>query len=478
MTTRLNRSDWLAMLGTTALGFLIRLIGLAEPVTRVFDESFYARDACLYARLSQAVCAGSQHAEVHPPLGKWLIAAGIRAAGYNPIGWRIASLAAGTITIALVYVLGKRLLRSTFMASLVATLMALDVLHFVLSRVAMLDVFVTMFSVAAFALLAGERARALCGRPPSATLRACVGVACGAAVASKWSGLLTLLAAIWLVLAWSCRTQEGTSSFQRLGRAIRSEAGSIGATLIAVPTLTYLVTFIGVPMRGAEEGLGNWLAGVWALQGQMLDFHRQTVQTTIASSPAWSWPLIRRPVPLFVTEGATIREIWFGGNPLVWWPALFCLLYLLIRWCRRQDPADAAGFILIGFGLLYLPWLALTSPPFTWGRSLVFIFYLLPALPFLPLAIGRTLQQVGSRKVRQIGAAVIITVAAGGFAFLYPILTGQPISRKAWAARVGWFSDCDRPAPHVLLMPDPRRPGSTVRISVPSSDPPTGWCWE
>ena len=466
------------MAASTGFGFALRFVGLSQPATRVFDESFYARDACLYARLSEAICVGSRHAEVHPPLGKWLISAGIQVGGYNPMGWRSASLVAGTITIALVYVLAKRLLRSTVGAWFTATLLALDVLHFVLSRVAMLDVFVTMFSVLAFTLLAIERARAIQGHPASIGLRAGMGLACGAAVATKWSGVLTLIAVIWLVLAWRCRAQKGTSSFKRLGGAIRFEWKSVGATLIVLPLLTYTLTFVGVPMRAPETGAGNWFTSLWTIHTQMLTFHRHTIETTIASSPPWSWILIKRPVPFFVTEGATMREVWFGGNPLVWWPALACIFYLAMRWSRRQDPTDPAGFILIGFGVLYLPWFALTAPPFTWGRSLVFIFYLLPALPFLHLALGRTLQDLAQPRIRRAGGALILLLAGGGFVFLHPILTGRPISRAAWAARVGWFSDCERPPPHVLVLPDPNRPGSTVQVSVPSTDPPTGWCWE
>ncbi|MGH7426620.1 MAG: hypothetical protein ACREJP_10710, partial [Candidatus Methylomirabilales bacterium] len=60
----------------------------------IFDETYYAKDACLYAGLGQQVCKSPGPAEqsfVHPPLGKWLIAAGIKIFGYTPFGWRASA---------------------------------------------------------------------------------------------------------------------------------------------------------------------------------------------------------------------------------------------------------------------------------------------------------------------------------------------------------------------------------------------------
>lgn len=463
----------------TTLAGLIRFIRIGEPARRVFDEAFYARDSCLYAGLAEATCAGTQHAEVHPPLAKWLIAVGIRAFGYNATGWRVMSAIAGTVTIAILYVLAKRLLESTLAASLVSGLLAVDLLHFVLSRVAMLDVFVTLFSTLAFVFLAFERGRELqlLGKGPLVTIvRAGIGVSCGLALASKWSGGLTLLACIWLLLAWSSKRQEGASSFVRLARAAREQGGSIALTLLIIPLVVYLV--IGIATLDLPPGVALSDRGQALLseQNRMLNFHRHSIGTTIASSPPWSWLLLKRPVPYFAEKGEQIREVWFGGNPLIWWPALLALVYAGIRWIRKQDPRDPDGFILVGFLLLYLPWILLTIPPLTWSRTLVFIFYLLPALPFVYLGLARGIQCLGKRARRPL-ALGSIAVAIGGYAYFYPILSALPISRDAWLARVGFFSNCERPPPPIFQIPD-GDDGDMITLTLRADDPPAGWCWK
>ena len=90
----------------------LRIVSLGRPVELVFDEIFYARDACWYVIGTESVCGITDLASrAHPPMGKWLIGSGIAAFGYEPFGWRIAAAVAGTIGVALLYLLAWRLLR-------------------------------------------------------------------------------------------------------------------------------------------------------------------------------------------------------------------------------------------------------------------------------------------------------------------------------------------------------------------------------
>jgi hypothetical protein len=89
---------------------------------------------------NKSVCGvAGEVAQEHPPLGKWIIALGIRLFGPGPFGSRIGPAIAGTLTVLLVYVLARHLLRSAFGATIAAGLLAIDFLHFVESRTALLD---------------------------------------------------------------------------------------------------------------------------------------------------------------------------------------------------------------------------------------------------------------------------------------------------------------------------------------------------
>src|SRR5919106_2200933 len=159
-----SRADTIALTAITTLAAVLRFVRLGDPESIVFDETYYAKDSCWYALTSASVCdVDGEQVEVHPPLGKWLLAGGIKIFGYDSFGWRFAAVVAGVITIVLLYVVARRLLRSTVAASLTSVLLAVDLLHFVQSRIAMLDVFVPLFGLAAVLFVVIDRDRALAG---------------------------------------------------------------------------------------------------------------------------------------------------------------------------------------------------------------------------------------------------------------------------------------------------------------------------
>ena len=99
------RRGLVAAVGLGAL--LLRLPGLGQPRVFVFDELYYAPDAADLLRW------GAEHGQpAHPQLGKWLIAAGIRVFGFDPVGWRVAAAVAGAVVCALVAWASSRSSRS------------------------------------------------------------------------------------------------------------------------------------------------------------------------------------------------------------------------------------------------------------------------------------------------------------------------------------------------------------------------------
>ncbi len=182
VTTRLAElmsrgAGWPATFAVTAVAAALRLPALTRPHTIVFDETYYVKDAWTLLRLgyegswpdqpNEAFAAGqvdiySPQAGyvVHPQVGKWVIALGLRVFGAGtPVGWRIGVLVAGLITVLLVTRIGRRLFGSTVLGCVAGLVVALDGLAIVHSRIALLDGILTMWLVAAFAALLVDRDR-------------------------------------------------------------------------------------------------------------------------------------------------------------------------------------------------------------------------------------------------------------------------------------------------------------------------------
>jgi dolichyl-phosphate-mannose-protein mannosyltransferase len=460
----------------------MRLASLSRPVELVFDEIFYARDACWYVYADPTVCEISGLASrAHPPLGKWLIGSGIAAFGYEPFGWRVAAAVAGIISVALLYLLGRRLLRglvaptaASIGAVAAAGLLATDFLHLVHSRVGMLDVFITLFVIGAVlgVVLDRDRDRATAGaaRLRGATLdrpwRLVAGVCLGAATATKWSGAYVAPAVIGLVVGWEVAEQRrqapdaGWRSW--LIGAVRREALPTLVLLGLVPLLVYLASYTG-RMPGELLALpwdpSSVWNGIWQHQRAMLDFHTELGGNHPYQSPPWSWPFLKRPVAYwFSDDGGAYREILALGNPVVWWPALAALVALVVTWwrtgwaLRRPEPV-----ILAAAASTYVPWLVLSG-----GRSQTFIWYFLPTVPFLCLGLATFVALAWSRTAGRVASAAFALAVLGSFAFYLPLLTALPISRDAWRTHM-LFTDCG---------------GQTLPDDTTSSgDPPPGWCW-
>ncbi|MGH2821106.1 MAG: phospholipid carrier-dependent glycosyltransferase [Actinomycetota bacterium] len=478
--------DLAAIAAVTLFGGALRLLDLGDPPTLVFDETYYARDACWYVQVAETVCGvGADHSEVHPPLGKWLLAGGIRVFGYDPFGWRIAAAIAGTITIALLYLLARRLLDSTLGAALASGLVAIDLLHLVQSRVAMLDVFVPLFGLAAvlFALYDRDRSRprAPGGPGPGPSVidglldrpwRLAAGAAAGAALASKWAGGLFLVAVLCLVVTWEVAARRNAGEDRPVRRAVAQEGPSVVAWLVIVPLLIYVFTFAGRlhgPSDSCSEADGHWINQLVQAQRCMYRFHSGLEASHPYQSPAWSWPLLKRPVSYYfqTQDDGDYMEILATGSPFVWWaslPALGFVVVVAVRnWMRRRGGGRPEGVIVGGFAFVYLPWMVLAGT-----RSAIFLFYLLPAVPFMCLALGYAAARLRRSRVSILAIALFSVVAVALFFFYRPVVVKSPLTPDQWLQRIWVFDDCDT---------SPRGVSTGTRTRGGPEEGARGWCW-
>ncbi len=488
-----TRLDWAALAAVTLGAAAVRLAGLARPVGLVFDEIFYVQNACRYV-IDTAACGEVELASrAHPPLGNWLIGAGIELFGFDEFGWRFMSAVAGTLGVALLFVLVRHLLRdapprgATAGAFVAASLLAGDFLHLVMSRVGMLDSFLTLFVIAAVlcAVLDRDRPRpARWERRPEGALsalalgrpwRLLTGVAIGAAVAVKWSGLYVALGLVPLVVAWEIaarRTPDDPATGPRRWRdaawlAVREEAPRTLVLLGLVPLLVYLASYIG---RIEGELIGPpWQEGtvwraIWDHQESMLGFHTELAGRHPYESPPWSWLLLKRPVALFFdADGGAFREILAIGSPLAWAVGLAALGWASVRLARAGWGLWRPELVVLVAALAaYLPWLALTG-----DRTQTFIWYALPALPFLYAAAGLAIAWAWRWMAGRLATGSMMAGCLVLLVFFFPVLTALPLEPDAWRARM-WLADCDRPGAVTLSVPDDE---------IDMGPPPRGWCW-
>ena len=125
---------WLGPLSAGAIAAVTRLSRLGEPNAVVFDETYYAKDAWSYLRFGVEIDEVDDHKDlmmqagdnwrvvevfstepgfvVHPPVGKWVIAAGEYLFGVDPFGWRIAIAILGIAAVVMTARIVRRLTRS------------------------------------------------------------------------------------------------------------------------------------------------------------------------------------------------------------------------------------------------------------------------------------------------------------------------------------------------------------------------------
>jgi len=507
LDARLESRSWLATWVIVAIAAILRLTGLSKPSGKIFDEVYYARDA--WGLLDHGVEWNYQENTagyvVHPPLGKWLIALGEWAFGYadpehkikeaghlvtlSPeVGWRISAAIVGTLSVLILIRLARRLFGSTVLGCAAGLLMALDGFHLVLSRSALLDIFLMFFVLAAFAALVVDRDRrrrrwlraveggldpsrpGRAGRIPF-TLRGGVpwwrllaAALLGCAMAVKWSALAFAPAFVLLVLVWEAGARRSAGVRRPWRDTLLDETGWIALAGVVAVTV-YLTTWSGwlltddgyhrhyIASQGGEEPpvLGA-LYNLYQYHAAALTFHNSLETAHTYQSWPWQWLLLGRPVAFYWSSNdpcgaaSCAAEILLLGTPILWWsflPALAVTAWLAFA---RRDWRAGSILLLAGAALLPWYWFALD------GRTM-FAFYAAPALPFLILAVvyvlgafmspSRTAGEVSTvpRRVdRQLVGAIIagayVLVVAICFAYFHPIFVGEAIPHEDWSARM------------------------------------------
>ena len=411
--------------GAIALAALIlRLLHLGTPKGFVFDEVYYVDGARDYLKYGVEVTGADPEFVVHPPVGKWLIALGIKLFGDNEFGWRFMGAFLGSVMVILIALIAQRLFRNAFLTISASALIAMDGLALVQSRTALLDIYLSFFILLATYFFVMR-------------WHWWAGLALGLAIATKWSGLyfLALFAVIALYRTFNHHT----------GRELIRPTLKTFLQYAFLPISIYFTSWTGwfVSNRGwARDYSSNVIASFLHYHSQMLGFHTGLVEKHSYEANPWSWIVMGRPTSFYYQSpkncGADncAQEVLALGTPFLWWLGAIALAVVFGFWInsfaqKRYEPS--LNIIIAGIAAGYLPW-------FFFQKRTVFSFYAIVFEPFLILAIiycayVALIHFKNSRNtyifMGAIGAAILIN-----YIYFLPLFTGDVITYESWQARM------------------------------------------
>ncbi len=398
----------------TFLAFFLRVFHLTTPKGLVFDEIYYVDGARDYLKYGVEVTKGAPEFIVHPPVGKWLIAAGIKLFGNHEFGWRIGVAVAGTLTVYLTARIAQRIFHENMWATLAALLMTLDGLNLVMSRTALLDIFLTLFILLAVnSWLKGKYLR--------------FAIYLGLAMGSKWSALYFVAAFLIVELIIN----------RNLIRTIR-----VGITSLGIYVLTWFGWFSS-SLGWDRNSKSNPISSLIYYHKEMLGFHTGLTEKHSYQANPWNWIIMGRPTSFFYESPkgcgskSCAQEVLALGTPILWWLGAIALLVLigvnLHNFAMRElDMASLIPFLGIVAG--YLPW-------FFFQKRTVFTFYAIAFEPFVILAIVllAKLAYEYDERMKYLIALAVFAIAIN-FIYFYPIFTGTITTYEAWYSRMWWSS--------------------------------------
>lgn len=406
-------TDGLNLLVLLLLALLLRVVNLSQPAKMYFDEIYYVDAA-------QELWAGKPDPNsVHPPLGKWIIAAGIEASQIvagpevnEMISWRIASAIAGVLMVAATYSLSLMLYRYNRVAAFAAGFfVATEHLHLSMTRIAMLDPFLALFCLLgtwwSFAYFLG-------GHERWAVLGA---FSFGLATGCKWSGLLSAFGCFLACMFLEKFDPKAGVDWQKTQRYFCW-------LLLLIPLgffLCYLHLFL---LDGFTAETFKTIFG----QGERMVKFRYNAEEFVHGykSYFWQWPLVFRPIWTFYEqENSLVVGICSLGVWTTWWAFTVLLIERAYAGLVQRKDLVGGALVLVWLGQ-WLPWAASTTGGF--------FYYMLPQVPIMAVLMGKWFSDLfnpedslGEGRWRAWALALLYLA---GFLLYLPFALGLETSRR------------------------------------------------
>jgi dolichyl-phosphate-mannose-protein mannosyltransferase len=446
----------------TVAAALTRFWDLFTPHAVVFDEVYFKAYAGAYLK-------GAYYFDIHPPLGKLLLAGWAWLLHLNAAGMigddpsvllRLLPALAGTLIIPVFYLFLRQLKASRRVATLGATLLLLDNALLVESRFILVDSLLILFGLAAVTCF-------LAARHHKGRLRlwllAASGLLAGLAASTKWTGL-TALGLIGLVWLADLAINRSADWWKRLL--------SEGLILVGVPALVYMGTFwlhfallpktgpgdafmsqtfqqtlVGNPNYNPNTHLTYWRK-LSDLNVEMVAADASLKNATHPYASKWyTWPVMQRPIYYWageVSANGSQGNIYLLGNPVLWWGILLSVVAIALANAearRRLKPYRIALLILAtGYVMNFLPFSQIVRVMFLYH----YFFALIYSLALVVIAGGALLGWMDDRTPfwqfpnnwsRNLFVGLMVA-ALVGWLYFAPLSYGWPLSPSDLARHI------------------------------------------
>lgn len=388
------------MFGLAALALL--LAGIGKPTAMYFDEAYFVPEARAFIQGTPNP-APQAPPLAKPPLGKLIMAVGMKAAGDNSFGWRFAGGMCGALTVVAIYLWTYLLLGDARLASFAAALTLLNNFLFVMSRIGTVDVFLMVFLT--WSLVAYTAALSLDVSAWKRRLLFCLaGILVGLAGACKWNAIDTL--AVYFLVTFvllvisrftPANSRPSLSLYARNIEQMGIPVLLIG--LIVAPIGSYGLAFwplcqiIHVPFNFRELAAMNIF---------MWHFNRTTAINPFITSPWYSWPL---------NLGPQRSLSYLVGNPIVTWGGLVALAVCVRRLWKSITLPE-----LLVVSLFFSNYLQWTVTP----QSGLYYYYYYPCVTILGVTIAVALRSLPVRVFGIRFSLLLLLATAVFFVRCYP----------------------------------------------------------
>ena len=449
------------------LNLILRSWNLGSPPGLVFDEVHYVPFAVDYLQHQPFF-------DLHPPLGKYLIALSIylyqvlglpdngplvAGMALHPISYRWLNALLGSLLpllalwMAWVWTVGLPLKRRRTFAALAGLLTSWDGFTLVESRLALLHP--GMIGLGLLALGAWGKAR---HADTPWRWRLLAGLALGGAISVKWNGAgfgLAVALSEWFLFPPAPLNKGGGDSRgdQGIPKRHSLKRSFPWLWLFWIPLGVY--SLLWIPHLHLVE------TGFWEIHRTILTAHLGLTDTHSYQSAWFTWPLIIRPIAYFyqtlgpqetlgligppVPNPDRAVALYGMGNPILWWLSAGAIVTgiaqtLKRRWPRHPAPETVIRrlrqgqsstsdqlvktalpqFLLLAYWVNWLPWAMVQ-------RS-TFLYHYQPAVLMAELLLAWQMSGwLTARPSWRYGGWALVGLIAWGFGFWLPLWIGLPL---------------------------------------------------